>query len=101
MIDIASETVVTLTQATGHVPARGKRKKPAVSTLHRWALRGVKGIRLETLMVGATRCTSIEAIQRFCERVTEAVDGPTLSASPRSDDHGTERVERELDAAGI
>ena len=80
MIDISSEAVVTLTEATKHLPARRKGKRPNVATLYRWAQVGVRGVRLETLQVGGTKCTSLEALQRFCERLTD----PRTAASART-----------------
>ena len=75
MIDISTEAVVTLTEATHHLPRRRKGKRCAVSTLYRWADRGVRGVRLETIQVGGTKCTSWEALQRFFNRLSSA-DSP-------------------------
>jgi hypothetical protein len=65
MIDLATETVVTLTQATNHLPRRRGGKKPHPSTLYRWEKDG-----LETIQVGGTLCTSVESLQRYCERLS-------------------------------
>lgn len=102
-IDITCEQVVTLTQATRHVPARRKGKKPAVSTMYRWSMGGVRGIKLETLMVGGTRCTSVQALQRFFERITAATDGTLTSSSTMNRRRAAQvrAADRELDAAGI
>ena len=72
MIDIQSETVISLNEAAKHpsLPRRRRGKRPHVSTLYRWSTAGIKGIKLETLRVGATLCTSLEAVQRFAERLT-------------------------------
>ena len=73
MIDIGVEKVVTLTEAAklDCLPARRAGKRPHVATMFRWVTTGVGGVKLEALRVGGTLCTSIEAIQRFCERLTE------------------------------
>ena len=47
--------------------------------MHRWRLRGVHGIRLESVVVGGRRMTSHEAIERFIERTTAAVDSDGIS----------------------
>lgn len=102
-IDITNEEVVTLSQATEYVPARGRANKVHVSTIYRWALRGIGGVRLETVMVGGTRCTSVEALLRFFDRLTAAADG-TSTSSPATSRHRKAQVraaERELEAAGI
>jgi len=49
--------------------------QPHLSTLWRWYRRGVRGVRLETVVVGGRRFTSRAAIERFIERTTVARDG--------------------------
>jgi hypothetical protein len=46
-------------------------KKIHVSTLHRWADRGVRGRKLESIFIGGRRFTSLEAIERFLTPVAE------------------------------
>ena len=83
MIDLASEAVITLAQATKHLPRRRRQdKKPHVSTVYRWATAGARGVVLETLRVGGTLCTSIEALQRFCERCTYASPAQVPALKP-------------------
>jgi hypothetical protein len=77
VIQLACERVVSLGRASRHFPRRRGGKRPHVATLYRWAQSGVQAddgeiVVLETIRVGRTRCTSIEAIQRFCERVSSA-----------------------------
>ncbi len=82
--------------------ATGQRPHP--STLHRWRLRGIKGVRLETIRCGGKRLCSIEAVRRFLESVTEAADGParpTVARTSRQRQRAIEAAERELDRAGI
>ena len=97
MIDIQKEQVVSLTKATHEVP-----KKPHVSTLFRWAQKGVRGIRLETIQIGGTRCTSLEALQRFFDQLTQAAgsNAPSLGSGPQVHAQ-VEATESQLDAAGI
>ena len=65
MIDIFTEDILTLNSAAAELPRRRKRSRPHVATLYRWAQRGLGGFRLETIQVGGTRCTSLEALTRF------------------------------------
>jgi hypothetical protein len=68
-----------------------------VSTLWRWSLRGVKGIRLETVMIGGIRYTSREALERFVARTTAAADGTTPTIrTPAQRQRAIEAAEREL-----
>lgn len=69
-INITSERIVTLTGATKYVPRRRRGKPTHVGTIYRWADPGLRGIRLEVLRIGGTLCTSVEALQRFFDRLT-------------------------------
>ena len=71
-IDVDSETIIPLCEARTAFPG-GKRL--AMQTLHRWRLHGVRGVRLETCLVGGSRYTSREAISRFI-RAQNATDSP-------------------------
>jgi hypothetical protein len=81
MIDSQSEDVITLAQAADGLPRRRRGRKTHVSTIYRWATAGCRGVVLETIQVGATRCTSRQAMQRFFERLSapvQAGDRPGL-----------------------
>lgn len=101
MIDLATETVMSLADAAKHLPKRRQGKKPHASTLLRWSRTGVRGVRLEVLRVGNTICTSLEALQRFCERcsVDDGTAPSTRTTSRRKRDH--ENATSELMEAGF
>ena len=66
MIDIATETVLSLKEAREKLPRRRNSARPDLATMYRWAQpQGVRGVRLETIMIGGTRCTNLESLQRF------------------------------------
>ena len=74
MIDISAERVVSLAGATRLFPARRGDKKPHVSCLYRWTNAGCRGVILESIQVGGTRCTSLEAIRgssRDCQHLSQ------------------------------
>jgi Protein of unknown function (DUF1580) len=71
MIDTTVEAPIPLTQAADDLPRRRRGRKTHVSTLFRWSTAGCRGVVLETIQVGGTRCTSREALQRFFERLSE------------------------------
>ena len=97
MIDVSSEALLTFSEASKALPGR-----PHVSTLHRWRLRGVRGIKLETCMVGGRRCTSHQAIERFAARTTAVADGEApASRTSRERKQAQSQAERELDDARI
>ncbi len=60
MIDPDSEEILSLRQARHAFPNR-----VSVPTLWRWVLNGVKGVKLESMLIGGRRYTSREACQRF------------------------------------
>jgi Protein of unknown function (DUF1580) len=98
MIDISQEELIPLGRAVMHVPRRRRGRKAAVSTLHRWATLGVRGVILETLQVGGTRCTSIGALQRFFNSLTPSIGQtkqPNVEMPSRLRE---EQVEQELNS---
>lgn len=79
MIDVRTETLIRFQDAGRFIPG-----EPAVSTLHRWRASGVRGVKLETLLVGGTRFTSTEAIARFiAEQNCDEQPQPAITAKQR------------------
>ena len=99
MIDISTEKLISLTEAAKRLPQRRRGSRPHVATLYRWSQNGVKGVRLETLQVGGTLCTSIEALQRFFDKLSEPRE-PAPNKRPDRQ-HAIEEAERDCDQAGI
>jgi hypothetical protein len=66
------ETIIRLADAADELPRRRRGRKVDVSCVYRWSTTGCKGVVLETIQVGGTRCTSREALQRFFERLSES-----------------------------
>lgn len=104
MIDILLEETFTLLEAAKHLPCRRKGKRPNVATLYRWAQTGCRGVRLETICIGATRCTSMEALQRFFDGVTAASEHRPTTQAPRmtvARRKQIEAAEKRLAKAGV
>ena len=95
MIDISTETVVSPAEAARRLPTRRAGKRPNIATLYRWMQTGCRGIRLEYILVGGTRCTSLEALQRFFDRLTEAAE----TAAPVPAPALTKTRQRQIEAA--
>ena len=97
-IDIHTETLIPIAKIPSHSPGR-----PHVATCWRWIKRGVRGVKLETVLIGGKRYTSLEALQRFAEATTAAADGdsPATPSTPTEQRKAHEQACRELDAAGI
>jgi hypothetical protein len=105
-IDIRSEEIFSLTAATKLPCFRNRRagKRINVSTIWRWATVGVRGVKLETIMAGGSRATSLEAVERFFEALTVQADAPATPQPPRRTAGRRKQIEaaeRRLAAAGI
>jgi hypothetical protein len=106
MINSMTEFVFPLAHGPAEAPKLRQGHKIHVSTFHRWATVGCRGILLETIQVGGTRCTSREALQRFFEALTAARGqvppaekaGASRSYARRLRD--SEAASRELDRLG-
>jgi hypothetical protein len=94
MIDVQSETLLTLTDAAKRLPNR-----PSVCTLWRWRTRGIRGRRLESIAIGGMVYTSVEALARFAEQ-HGGNDSPSIR-SPAKREKEIARAEAALAAAGI
>ncbi len=97
-----SQQLVRLSAAVMNVEAITG-ETPHVTTLHRWATRGLAGVKLRTMYAGGYRRTSEEWIREFFEAVSAAKNGDDgmkhqLSVSRRS---RIARAEKELEDAGI
>lgn len=73
--------LITLTEARALLPGSSR---PAVSTLWRWALSGLKGVRLEYVRAGRRVLTSRRALEEFLARFTEADRVERDASAPRS-----------------
>jgi hypothetical protein len=102
MIDVQNEQVNPLTIFAREVPNRAGGCGVNVSTPWRWALKGSRGVKLETVFVGGIRMTSREAGQRFYERVTAVANGDTAqTTTTKSRLKQIEAAEHEFDAACV
>lgn len=106
-INVQSDALLTLADACRALPHR-----PHISTLHRWRLKGVRGVVLETCLIGGIRYTSTEALSRFIEETTAVADGRAgpnyiaplddrLRPHNRREQHQAHVAAEVLDRAGI
>lgn len=104
MIDTQSEALLSLTDAAKLLPARRGGKKVSISCLYRWTISGCKGVVLECVQIGGTRCTSREALARFFERLTNASTvpkPPNVPLTTAQNRRATEAAMKELERLGI
>src|SRR5262245_37720845 len=100
MIDAFNETVICLTDAAKLVPARRGGKRPHVSCIYRWTTAGCKGVVLESIQCGGTRCTSREAMARFFARLS-GISAPIAPPSQRARERQIAAAESRSDQRGI
>ena len=97
MIDIDTETLLTIKQARNEFPSR-----PSVPTLWRWMLKGIRGKVLESIRVGGRRFTSREACRRFMEpSCDESTVDSDNNAKKSSKMDSIARAKQVLDRFGI
>lgn len=102
MIDVTRESPIPLSVAARGVPNRAGGRGISVPTVWRWAQRGIRGVRLETVMIGGVRMTTDDALQRFYSATTAATDGrPLTTRTPAARERAIAAAERELAADGI
>lgn len=97
MVDFLSEQRISLTQVA-------REEGVNVSTPWRWCLRGCKGVRLESFLVGGRRFTTREAFARFVAATTAAASGAPVAPQARTNrqrDAAIRRAEAELARAGV
>lgn len=70
MIQIGSEKLIHLSRLAKLVTSILRDGSVHPSTVHRWRNPGVRGVQLECLRIGGVWYTSLEAFQRFCERLS-------------------------------
>ena len=94
MIDVTTEQLMYLAEAAAILPGR-----PSIATLWRWRVKGVRGRRLESVVLGGRVFTSREALQRFAHHEGGCDTATVHTATAR--DRAIRRAESELSEAGI
>jgi hypothetical protein len=104
MFDPQIEKPLTFGQAAklDLIPRRRRDRPIHPSCIARWATQGLDGVRLDSLKIGRTWCTSRESLVRFFQRLTRAArpELPQRNAEP-SNNSPNNRADRALDRAGI
>ena len=102
MIDPNTETLTSLSEAAKSLPFRRAGKRPHISCIYRWTTAGCKGVVLESIQIGGTRCTSREALARFFRRLTsgDAADIPPARLVAQRE-RAAAKAMKELEQAGV
>ena len=96
-IDVELETLLTFEDARTAFPGD---KRLSLATLHRWRLNGVRGVKLETVLIGGLRYTSREAISRFIAQ-QNAAEVPAAAITPSQRRKQSEAARVELERIGV
>ena len=99
-IDLTHEKLITLGTAAHTLPGGPVH----VSTIHRWRMKGARGIKLETVLRGGVRFTSPEALERFFAATTARAAGepaPTPQVTLKQRNAAFQKAESILDQARI
>jgi hypothetical protein len=101
MFDPSEERPIPLSKAA-RLPLMPMRddKPPHPTTLLRWCLHGIRGVKLESMNCGGMRCTSEQSIRRFFERLSTPFAN-TTTPTPSQRRKSIERAEKVLQLAGI
>jgi hypothetical protein len=103
-IIVAEETVFPLGDVPKHLSIIRGGKKLHKATAFRWAARGIRGVKLETIRVGGSLCTTLRALQEFCERLSQTDGQPAAMPSirtPAARARALAKAEAELTRLGI
>jgi hypothetical protein len=85
------------------IPRRRGGKRLNYSTLWRWCMRGMHGVKLEIVRVGATPCTTKQALLDFFRALRPANDTNEIQAprTARQQRRAAERAKKQLEEFGI
>ena len=110
MVDIENEVILSLNEATRHLP-KVEGKRPHLSSVWRWCKKGLGSpkVQLEYARIGRRIVTSKEALNRFANRLAEADQQTQLpppakkpkSRTSKQRERAIAKAERELAEAGI
>ena len=95
---------LTMTEAAALLPGRKPGKRLYVNTVWRWCRKGLRGVRLRSVLVGGQRLTTRQWLQEFIQAMSEArepgdASPPPVIRTPRQRQSASERAAEELKAA--
>lgn len=93
-VDFKTEQVISMAQASAMLPGH-----PSLCTLWRWRLKGIRGRKLECVVIGGTPYTSIEALERFAQQQGES--GATRTRTSRQRQRDVALAEQNLESGSV
>jgi hypothetical protein len=101
MIDHSTERIISLTEAAKGCPKRRGGKRPHVSCVYRWTTIGCRGVILESIQIGGTRCTSEEALGRFFQRLSLPADPMPAVRTSAKRQADSQKAGKKLERMGV
>lgn len=98
-IDIYREHIIDLREAARLPVFRRCGRSAHVASIYRYIQRGCRGVRLESIVTPAGKRTSVEAVERFVARLSDAPTDPALRHADLSRD--ADLAVHELKAEGF
>lgn len=96
-INIATETIISLTAAAKRLPRLRNDRPVSATTIWRWYRAGIRGVNLETIIIGGTRATSVEALDRFLAEINgQPVQLGTRDMRTPQSEHAVKTPQSEL-----
>ncbi|WP_390884436.1 DUF1580 domain-containing protein [Humisphaera borealis] len=80
---------------------KGRGRRLSCATLYRWINNGLRGVKLETVLIGGSRCTSVEACERFIGATQGGSPAPAACRTASQRTKAVDAAKRQLDAFGI
>lgn len=74
MLPLDPAKFVPLSDVPAMLPARPNGRKVHISAVYRWASKGVKGVRLETVRIAGALFTTREAVEDFINAAAQPVE---------------------------
>lgn len=100
MLNIQSETLLQLREVPTWTDENLGRRVH-ISTVFRWRQRGARGVKLETVLIGGNRYTSVEALHRFFAKSTAAAEGNDRVVHFETVDRQHQQAESYFESEGI
>ncbi len=82
MIDIGTEQLIPFREVPRLLPPRPTGRRVHISAVYRWLNRGLGGICLESIKIGGTTYTSVEALQRFADGLSGKAEDSREQLAP-------------------
>jgi hypothetical protein len=76
VVQLLDESLIPISDVPKHSPIRVH-----LSTCHRWHTRGVREHKLETVLIGGRRYTSLQALARFWAAISGAQNAALVARS--------------------